>query len=95
MVASIRRYDAIDNERADELVKKAGAAEQRRSSNRCDAEVGGSAPLFAGGHVDVEPVEGRPPSTIDLENDDDTFRYCLSELDQNGMKAAYTFLYAV
>jgi hypothetical protein len=48
-----------------------------------------------GRRVEVEPVEGRPPSTIDLRNDDDTVRYCLSELDQKGMTAAYTFLYAV
>ena len=48
-----------------------------------------------GGLVEVEPVEGRPPATIDLQNDDDTVRYCLSELDQKGMTAAYTFLYAV
>ncbi len=45
--------------------------------------------------VEVEPVEGRPPATIDLRNDDGTVRYCLSELDQKGMTAAYTFLYAV
>jgi hypothetical protein len=46
--------------------------------------------------VEVEPVEGRPPATIDLENDDEgTVRYCLSELDQSGMTAAYSFLYAV
>jgi hypothetical protein len=45
--------------------------------------------------VEVEPVEGRPPATIDLQNDDDTVRYCLSELDQKGMTAEYTFLYAV
>ena len=48
-----------------------------------------------GGLVEVEPVEGRPPATIDLQNDNDTVRYCLSELDQKGMTAAYTFLYAV
>jgi hypothetical protein len=45
--------------------------------------------------VEVEPVEGRPPATIDLQNDDETVRYCLSELDQSGMTASYTFLYAV
>jgi hypothetical protein len=44
----------------------------------------------------VEPVEGRPPATIDVENDDEgTVRYCLSELDQSGHTAAYSFLYAV
>jgi hypothetical protein len=46
--------------------------------------------------VEVEPVEGRPPSTIDLQDaDDGTLRYCLSELNQEGMTATYTFLYAV
>jgi hypothetical protein len=46
--------------------------------------------------VEIEPVEGRPPTTIDLEaGEDGTFRYCLSELSQEGMTAAYTFLYAV
>jgi hypothetical protein len=46
--------------------------------------------------VEVEPVEGRPPMTIDLEDENDgTLRYCLSELNQDGMTAAYTFLYAV
>jgi hypothetical protein len=46
--------------------------------------------------VDVEPVEGRPPATLDIQDDDEcTLRYCLSELNQEGMTAAYTFLYAV
>ena len=46
--------------------------------------------------IEVEPVEGRPPATIDIENDDEaTVRYCLSHLDQKGMTAAYSFLYAV
>jgi hypothetical protein len=46
--------------------------------------------------VEVEPVEGRPPTTIDLLDDEDgILRYCLSELNQEGMTAAYTFLYAV
>ena len=46
--------------------------------------------------VDVEPVEGRPPATIDLQDDDEgTLRYCLSELNQEGMTATYSFLYAV
>jgi hypothetical protein len=46
--------------------------------------------------VEVEPVEGRPPMTIDTQDDDDgILRYCLSELNQKGMTAAYTFLYAV
>lgn len=46
--------------------------------------------------VEVEPVEGRPPMTIDLQDaEDGTLRYCLSELNQDGITAAYTFLYAV
>jgi hypothetical protein len=46
--------------------------------------------------VEVEPVEGRPPATIDIPNDDaGTVRYCLAQLSQEGMTAAYTFLYAV
>jgi len=49
-----------------------------------------------GRNLEIEAVEGRPPATIDIENDDEgTVRYCLSELDQSGMTAAYTFLYAV
>jgi hypothetical protein len=46
--------------------------------------------------VEVEPVEGRPPTTVDLPSEGDgTLRYCLLELNQDGMTAAYTFLYAV
>jgi hypothetical protein len=49
-----------------------------------------------GESIEVEAVEGRPPMTMDLQNEDnDTLRYCLSELNQEGMSAAYTFLYAV
>ena len=46
--------------------------------------------------VEIELVEGRPPMTIEVEDEDDgTLRYCLLELNQEGMTAAYTFLYAV
>jgi hypothetical protein len=49
-----------------------------------------------GESIEVEAVEGRPPMTVDLPNEDDgTLRYCLSELNQEGMTATYTFLYAV
>jgi hypothetical protein len=49
-----------------------------------------------GNPVEIEPVEGRPPMTIDLQDEEDgTLRYCLSELSQEGMTASYTFLYAV
>jgi hypothetical protein len=46
--------------------------------------------------VEVEPVEGRPPLTIDLQAEHDgTLRYCLLELNRPGITADYTFLYAV
>jgi hypothetical protein len=46
--------------------------------------------------VEVEPVEGRPPATIDVPNGEaSTVRYCLSQLSQKGTEAAYSFLYAV
>ena len=46
--------------------------------------------------VEVEPVEGRPPATIDIPNNEaGTVRYCLSQLSQKGTTAAYSFLYAV
>jgi hypothetical protein len=46
--------------------------------------------------VEVEPLEGRPPMTIDLQAEDDgTLRYCLLELNQPGITADYTFLYRV
>jgi hypothetical protein len=49
-----------------------------------------------GESIEVEAVEGRPPMTVDLPNEGDgTLRYCLSELNQEGMTATYTFLYAV
>jgi hypothetical protein len=49
-----------------------------------------------GESIEVEAVEGRPPMTVDLPNEGDgTLRYCLSELNQEGMTAVYTFLYAV
>jgi len=49
-----------------------------------------------GESVEVEPVEGRPPKTIDLsDGEGGTSRYCLSEWTQEGMTADYTFLYAV
>ena len=46
--------------------------------------------------VEVEAVEGRPPKTIDLPDEErGTLRYCLAQWTQEGMSAAYTFLYAV
>ena len=49
-----------------------------------------------GSGVGVEPVEGRPPKTIDVPSPDGpTYRYCLAEWVQKGNVAEYTFLYAV
>jgi hypothetical protein len=49
-----------------------------------------------GRSVEVEPVEGRPPKTIDLPADDGaTYRYVLSEWTQSGGSAGYSLLYAV
>jgi hypothetical protein len=46
--------------------------------------------------VEVEAVEGRPPKTIDVPDEKGgTWRYCLAQWTQEGMTAAYTFLYAV
>jgi hypothetical protein len=46
--------------------------------------------------VEVEVVEGRPPKTVDVPNEKGgTCRYCLAQWTQEGMTAAYTFLYAV
>lgn len=47
-----------------------------------------------GKQVEVEPVEGRPPKTIVVSDDQDgAYRYGLAEWGQKGMTAVYTFLY--
>jgi len=46
--------------------------------------------------VEIEAVEGRPPKTIDVpDGKDGACRYCLAHWTQEGMTAAYTFLYPV
>lgn len=51
---------------------------------------------LGGSAVDVEPVEGRPPKTIDLpDGKGGTCRYCLAQWTQEGMTATYSFLYGV
>jgi hypothetical protein len=51
---------------------------------------------LAGGRIDVDVVEGRPPKTIDLRADDGSrCRYCLADWVQAGSSAKYTFLYRV
>jgi hypothetical protein len=47
---------------------------------------------LAGRRIDAEVVEGRPPKTIDVDDDGSTYRYGLSEWMQAGPTAAYTFL---
>jgi hypothetical protein len=55
----------------------------------CDGPLGGSS-------IEVEPVEGRPPKTIDVPGEGGaTFRYCLAEWVQAGRAAEYEFLYPV
>ena len=49
-----------------------------------------------GNSLGVEPVEGRPPKTIDVPGPDGSiYRYCLAEWVQAGNVAEYTFLYRV
>jgi hypothetical protein len=49
-----------------------------------------------GTSLEVEPVGGRPPSTIDVSDADGRIvRYCLAEWTQEGMSAEYSYLYPV
>jgi len=49
-----------------------------------------------GTHIEVQVVQGRPPSTIDAPPDHGSaVRYCLAEWVQSGPSAVYTFLYRV
>jgi hypothetical protein len=51
---------------------------------------------LTGTSLEVEPVEGRPPSTIDVSDADGRIlRYCLAEWTQAGMSAEYSYLYPV
>jgi hypothetical protein len=51
---------------------------------------------LVGKSLEVEPVEGRPPKTIDVPAEDgSTYRYALSEWVQAGGSAGYGFMYAV
>jgi hypothetical protein len=46
--------------------------------------------------LEVDPVEGRPPSTVDVSDADGrVMRYCLAEWTQQGMSAEYSYLYPV
>jgi hypothetical protein len=75
-----------------------GTQKSRRSARRMlDAMQAllGDGPL-QGTTVEVEAVEGRPPKTVEVPDDKGgVCRYCLAEWTQEGMTAAYTFLYAV
>lgn len=49
-----------------------------------------------GTRIEAQVVQGRPPSTVDVQADDkSTCRYCLAEWTQSGPSAKYTFLYRV
>jgi len=49
-----------------------------------------------GTKVQVEPVAGRPPATVDVpDRSGQILRYCLTELTQEGMSAEYSYLYPV
>ena len=37
-------------------------------------------------------MEGRPPKTLDVDDDGRTCRYCLAQWEQAGPTAVYTFL---
>jgi hypothetical protein len=52
---------------------------------------------LAGRRIDVEPVEGRPPKTVEVEDAEGggACRYCLAQWTQAGASATYTFLYRV
>jgi hypothetical protein len=51
---------------------------------------------MSGTTTNVAAVEGRPPKTIDVDGAGDTrSRYCLSEWEQTGDSAVYSFLYEV
>jgi hypothetical protein len=48
-----------------------------------------------GRRVEADVVEGRPPKTIEVDDDGATLRYGLSEWVQTGPSATYSFLYRV
>lgn len=50
----------------------------------------------SGTTCDVTAVEGRPPKTIEVDGPGDRRnRYCLSDWEQSGHRATYSFLYEV
>lgn len=51
---------------------------------------------LAGMELEVEPVEGRPPRTVEVSDSHGrTLRYCLAEWTQEGMSADYSYLHPV
>jgi hypothetical protein len=50
-----------------------------------------------GKRIETAVIEGRPPMTIDVVADDGerTYRYGLTDLEQEGDDADYSFLYGV
>jgi hypothetical protein len=51
---------------------------------------------MSGTTITVAAVEGRPPKTIDIDCPSDRrSRYCLSDWEQSGHSAVYSFLYEI
>jgi hypothetical protein len=48
-----------------------------------------------GTRIDVQVVEGRPPKTVDVPDENGPCRYCLEEWTQAGPSANFSFLYRV
>jgi hypothetical protein len=49
-----------------------------------------------GRSIDAAVVQGRPPSTVEVaDGDGGTCRYCLTQWEQGGPSALYSFLYRV
>jgi hypothetical protein len=85
------------------FAKRPGPEPEPTSSPQPPAQPGGVPTItarlddgpLAGRTIEAESVEGRPPKTIDVADDDGACRYCLAQWEQSGGSASYTFLYRV
>jgi hypothetical protein len=81
--------DAAVSSRPDQPTRRADQPHPTITARFSDGPLRGSS-------VEVEPVEGRPPKTVDVPcTDGTTYRYCLEEWAQPGASARYGFLYPV